>query len=78
MFLSYAKYIELLSALDEYSNCKLEKADLQNAIFKHYTDKYGSITVENSKGSKLVFTVKYQKQKYNKNLRKQFRNFINQ
>lgn len=78
MILSYAKYIELMSALDEYSKGVLDKKELQKAIFYHYADKYGSFVAENLKGSKRLFVAKYQKSKQNKNEMKIFRNFMNQ
>ena len=54
MILSYAKYIELISALDEYSKGVLDKKELQEAIFYHYADKYGSFVAENLKGSNKI------------------------
>jgi len=78
MILSYAKYIELMSALDEYSKGVLGKEELQKAIFYHYADKYGSFVAENLKGSKRLFVTKYQRNRLNKNEMKIFRNFMNQ
>ena len=78
MILSYAKYIELLSALDEYSKGKLEKKELQKAIFKHYMEKYGSFVAENSKKTKKLFITKYQRSRYNKGVQKIFISFMNQ
>lgn len=78
MILSYAKYIELMSALDEYSKGSLEKKDLQKAIFEHYAEKYGSFVAENLKGSKRLFVTRFQRTKQNKNEMKIFRNFMNQ
>ena len=77
MILSYAKYIELISALDEYSKGVLDKRELQKAIFKHYTDKYGSFVAENIKGTRMLFTTKYQRSRYNKGVCKIFINFMN-
>ena len=78
MILSYAKYIELMSALDEYSKGVLDKNELQKAIFYRYADKYGSFVAENLKGSKRLFVTKYQRNRQNKNEMKIFRNFMNQ
>lgn len=78
MILSYAKYIELISALDEYSKGVLDKKELQEAIFYRYANKYGSFVAENLKGSKRLFVTKYQRSKQNKNEMKIFRNFMNQ
>lgn len=78
MVLTYGKYIELLSALDEHCNGTLEKNELQDAIFNHYMSKYGSFVAENVNGAKRLFTVKLQKTKNNKAERKVFRNFMNE
>ena len=78
MVLSYAEYIKLISALDEYSKGVLDKKELQKAIFEHYAEKYGSFVAENLKGSKRLFVTKYQRNKQNKNEMKIFRNFMNQ
>ena len=37
MVLTYAKYIELMTALDEHCKCTLPKDKLQDAIFDRYT-----------------------------------------
>ena len=52
MVLSYAKYIGLMSALDEYSEGKLEKHELQNAILDHYMKMTNTLVAENINGSK--------------------------
>lgn len=76
MFLTYATYIGLLSALDEYYNGTLDKKKLQEILFNHYTDKDGYIAVENLKGDKKVFYTKWQKNKYNKKVLKLFIHFF--
>lgn len=78
MLLSYGKYLDLLSALDEHCKGSLTKAELQNAIFNHYADKYGSFVAENINKVKTLFTIKYQKTKNNKAKRKLFRSFMDQ
>lgn len=78
MLLSYGKYLDLLSALDEHCRGSLTKVELQNAIFNHYADKYGSFVAENINKVKTLFTIKYQKTKNNKAERKLFRSFMNQ
>ena len=78
MVLTYGKYIELVSALDEHCNGILEKNELQDAIFDHYMSKYGSFVAENVNGAKRLFTIKLQKAKNNKAERKVFRNFMNE
>lgn len=77
MILTYAKYIDLMSALDEHCKGKLPRDALQNAIFDRYTTKYGSFVSENLDGNKMLFTIKFQKGKNNKRERKKFRNFMN-
>ena len=49
MVLTYAKYIELMTALDEHCKCTLPKDKLQDAIFDRYTTKYKSFVAENLK-----------------------------
>lgn len=78
MVLTYGKYIELMSALDEHCNGALEKDELQNAIFDHYTKLYGSFVAENTKGVKRLFLIRFQKTKNNKAARKLFRHFMNE
>lgn len=77
MVLTYAKYIDLMTALDEFSAGSLLKGELQNAIFDRYTSKYGNFVAENSIGNKALFVTKWQKTKINKAERKRFRNFMN-
>ena len=78
MVLTYGKYIELLSALDEHCKGTLEKDNLQNAIFDHYTGLYGSFVAENINGVKRLFLIRFQKTKNNKAERKLFRHFMNE
>lgn len=78
MILSYAKYIDLMSALDEHCKGSLEKRELQSAIFNHYMNKYGSFVAENFIGSKRLFLTKWQKNKYNNSVRKTFIKFMNE
>lgn len=78
MVLSYAKYIDLMSALDDHCKGSLEKRELQSAIFNHYMDKYGSFVAENLIGSKRLFITKRQKTKYNNSVRKMFIKFMNE
>lgn len=54
MVLTYAKYIDCMTALDEFTKGTLTKRDLQNAIFKHYI-KEDNIIAENLRGSKRLF-----------------------
>lgn len=77
MILTYIKYIDLMTALDEFSVGKLPRDSLQNAIFDRYTSKYGNFVAENSIGNKALFVTKWQKTKTNKAERKRFRNFMN-
>ena len=78
MVLSYAKYIDLMSALDEHCKGSLEKRELQSAIFNYYMDKYGSFVAENLIGSKRLFMVKWQRTKQNNRERKTFIKFMNE
>jgi len=78
MVLTYGKYIELLSALDEHCNGTLEKNELQDAIFDHYMSKYGSFVAENINGVKRLFLSRFQETKNNKARRKLFRHFMNE
>lgn len=76
MFLTYATYIGLMSALDEHLKSTLSKKELQGIIFNHYTDRDGYLAAENLKGDKKVFYTKWQKNKYNKRIRKMFVKFL--
>lgn len=76
MYLSYPRYLELITALDEYSKCSLNKKELQEAIFNHFAEKYGSFAAENCRGVKRVFVTKFQRKKSNKKERKLFIKFI--
>ena len=67
-----------MSALDEHCNGALEKDELQNAIFDHYTGLYGSFVAENINGVKRLFLIRFQKAKDNKAERRVFRNFMNE
>lgn len=78
MVLTYVKYIELMTALDEHCKCSLDKRELQSAIFNHYADKYGNFVAENYIGSKRLFITKRGQTKYNKNERKTFIKFMNE
>lgn len=78
MVLTYSKYIELLFALDEHCKGKLEKHELQDAIFNHYMSINRTLVAENAKGSKKLFTTQWQGNKNNKAERKKFRNFMNE
>ena len=78
MVLTYGKYIELMSALDEYSEGTHEKHELQSAIFNHYAEKFDSFVAENINGSRRLFKVLYGKSNINKAERKAFRNFMNE
>lgn len=76
MLLSYAKYIELMSALDEHCKGDLEREELQNAIFNHYISLYGVFIAENMKGSKKRFCSYLQSKTKTKRQRNAFRNFM--
>ncbi len=67
-----------MSALDEYTEGKLEKHELQNAIFDHYMKMSSSLVAENINGSKRLFIWKIQRGKQNARERKTFRNFMNE
>ena len=67
-----------MSALDEYSEGKLEKHELQNAIFDHYMKMSNSLVAENINVSKRLFIWKIQRGKQNARERKIFRNFMNE
>lgn len=78
MLLSYGKYIELMSALDEHCKGTVEKCRLQDAIFDRYMHLYnGSFVAENINNVKMLFSIKLQKTRDNKRERKRFRNFMN-
>lgn len=77
--LKYNIYLKLVAALSKHVKYKFKKLDIQNAIFDHYTKKgFNNIVAENSKGSKMLFTVTFNKTRKYKAVRKQFRNFMNQ
>ena len=78
MLLTFGKYIELLSALDEHCKGTIEKCRLQDAIFNRYMYLHnGSFVAENSRGCKRLFMIELQKTKHNNKERKLFRNFMN-
>ncbi len=70
MILTYAKYIELLTALDEHTKCKFKRKTLQNYIFHHLMSKYGYFVAENINGIKMAIWDSFNK--------KVFRNHMNQ
>ena len=76
MVLTYAKYIDLMTALDEYCKGELDRKELQKAIFSRYANKYGSFVAENSKGSKKLFMIRFQRDKLNKKEMKKFCNYM--
>lgn len=78
MVLTYGKYIELMPALDEHCKSKLQKYELQDAIFFHYGEKYKSFVAKNNKGSKRLFKYYHQDNALNKKEKKLFRNHMNQ
>jgi len=77
MFISYAKYIGLMTALDEHYKGTLSKYELQDMIFEHYGSTYGSFVIENAAKSKRLFVYIIQKNRRNKSEREVFRNFMN-
>ena len=78
MLLTYGKYIELLSALDEHCKGMVDKFKLQNEIFNHYMSVYNSSFVaENINRDKQLFITSTEKTKRFKSTRKLFRNFMN-
>ena len=78
MVLSYAKYIDLMTALDEYCKGTLERDELQNAIFNHYVGMNRTFVAENMKGSKRLFSSYLQSRTATKRERKAFRKFMNE
>ena len=52
--LTYKTYLDLLTALDEHSNCMMTKRSLQKAIFKHYIA-LGPFKITNAIGDQMVF-----------------------
>lgn len=78
MILTYTKYIELLSALDEHCKGKLQKYDLQDAIFFHYIERDKFLVAENINGFKRLFRYYHQNTALNKKEKKLFRNHMNQ
>lgn len=78
MLLSYGKYIELLSALDEHCKGMVDKFKLQDEIFNHYMSVYNnSFVAENINRDKQLFITSTEKTKHFKATRKLFRNFMN-
>ena len=78
MVLTYAKYIDLMTALDEHGKGTLERKELQDAIFKHYisisTNKV--FVAENMKRFKRRFSLQSQSKSKFKRERNAFRNFM--
>ena len=74
MVLSYAKYIDLMTALDEHCKGTLERDELQNAIFNHYIGMNRTFVAENMKGSKRLFSSYLQ----SRTARKAFRKFMDE
>ena len=78
MVLSYAKYIDLMTALDEHCKGTLEREDLQNAIFNHYISLNRTFVAENMKGSKRLFSSYLQSRTQIKREEKAFRKFMDE
>jgi hypothetical protein len=78
MGLSYAKYIDLMTALDEHCKGTLERDELQNAIFNHYVGMNRTFVAENMKGSKRLFSSYLQSRTQTKRERKAFRKFMDE
>lgn len=78
MVLSYAKYIDLMTALDEHCKGTLERDELQNAIFNHYIGMNRTFVAENMKGSKRLFSSYLQSRTATKRERKAFRKFMDE
>ena len=78
MVLSYAKYIDLMTALDEHCRGDLEREELQDAIFNHYTALNRTFVAENMKSSKRLFSSFLQSRTKTKKERKAFRKFMNE
>ena len=78
MVLSYAKYIDLMTALDEHCKGTLERDELQNAIFNHYIGMNRTFVAENMKGSKRLFSSFLQSRTKTKKEIKAFRKFMNE
>ena len=78
MVLTYAKYIDLMTALDEHCKGTLERKELQDAIFNHYISiSMNKVFVaENMKGSKRRFSLQSQSKSKFKRERNAFRNFM--
>lgn len=78
MLLTYSRYLTLLSALDEHTQCTMQKFELQNAIYDHYIMQDGYIVAENAFRERMIFYArnhlgrKSDRSKY----RKQFREFM--
>ena len=78
MFLSYAKYIGMMTALDEHCGGTLEREELQNAIFNHCISLNRTFSAENLKGSKRMFSSFIQSRKHTNRERKAFREFMDE
>lgn len=65
-----------MSALDEHCKGTLERFELQNAIFNHYTSLNRSFVAENGKGSKRAFYSYLQSKTKTKQQRNAFRRFM--
>lgn len=78
MFLSYAKYIDMMSALDEHCKGVLDREELQNAIFNHCISLNRTFSAENLKGSKRRFSSYIQSKKHTNRERKTFRKFMDE
>ena len=76
MVLRYAKYIDLMTALDEHCKGTLERKELQDAIFKHYISMNRVFVAENMKGSKRRFSLQSQSKSKFKRERNAFRSFM--
>lgn len=76
MILSYAKYIDMMSALDEHCKGALEREELQNAIFNHYISLNRTFAAENIRGTKRIFSSYLQSKTKTNRQRKLFRKFM--
>lgn len=78
MVLYYNNYCNLLSAIDEHTQMKYPKHVIQDMIYDHFMNKYGSFIAYNSKKAAQLFTSKINDSIKGKSRKRHvFRNFMN-
>jgi len=61
--ISYSTFLDLLTALDEHTNCKYTRRELSRMIFRHYITE-GPFLAYNSWGTKAYYSLEAQERDF--------------